>query len=152
MKAANLLKSARAGRFRQWPALAWSGALLLWACQEPPEEAPRAPAAQPGGRVLTEHRPLAAASPPSKSVGEDCTTYGQAECLSGLCLHVRPQRNAGYFCSQACRATEECPEGWRCARLMPGSPEAGVCQPPPGWVSAEAQLRTEASLGKPPIP
>ncbi|HYI02787.1 hypothetical protein [Hyalangium sp.] len=136
MTGRSVARSARAGRFGYWLALGWSAA-LLWACDVQPEEAPRVPAPA-GAKVLTEHRPLTAASPPSKSVGEDCTTYGRSECVSGICLHVKPQPGAGYFCSQTCRDLEECPEGWRCARLMPGGSEDGVCQPPSSWVSAVA--------------
>lgn len=132
----NVTRSALAGRLGYWLVLGWSAA-LVWACEVPPEEAPRAPVPA-SERVLTEHRPLEAISPPGKSVGEDCTTYGRAECLSGLCIHVKPRPDAGYFCSQPCLGPEECPEGWKCARLMPGDSDEGVCQPPPGWNSAVA--------------
>src|SRR4051812_49320523 len=96
----SVARSARAGRWGYWLALGWSMA-LAWACDVQPEEVPRVPAPV-SSRVLTEHRPLAAASSPSKSIGEDCTTYGRAECLSGICLHVKAQPNAGYFCSKRC--------------------------------------------------
>ena len=138
----NVARSALAGRLGYWLVLGCSSG-LLWACDVQQEEAPRVPAPA-SVTVLTEHRPLAAVGPPGKSVGEDCTTYGRSECLSGLCLHVRPRPDAGYFCSQACRGTEECPEGWQCARLMPGGSEEGVCQPPSGWNSAVARPRPAA--------
>jgi hypothetical protein len=143
-------RPSRTSRFGSWLALGWSVA-LMGACDMQPEETPRVPAPA-STRVLTEHRPLAADSPPSKSAGEDCTTHGRAECLSGLCLHVKPQPGTGYFCSQPCRGLEECPEGWRCARLMPGGSEHGVCQPPPGWASAVAQPRTPSLQNKPTSP
>jgi hypothetical protein len=146
----SVTRSARAGRWRYWLALGWSVA-LTWACDVQPEEVPRAPAPA-NSKVFTEHRPLAAASPPSKSVGEDCTTHGRAECLSGLCLHVRPQPGAGYFCSQKCRDLEECPDGWRCALLVPGGAEGGVCQPPSAWVSAVALPRRSALQSQPASP
>lgn len=135
----SVFRPARAGRSWGWLMLGVSTA-LLGACGvalEREEEVAWGPAPA-AGRVLTEHRPLSASSPPSKSVGEDCTTYGRGECLSGLCLHVKPGRAAGYFCSQMCRGNEECPERWHCTRLMPGGTQDGVCQPPPGWVSSVA--------------
>jgi hypothetical protein len=146
----SVARSARAGRWGYWLALGWSMA-LTWACDVQPEEAPHVPAPA-SSRVLTEHRPLTAASPPSRSVGEDCTTYGRAECLSGICLHVKPQPDSGYFCSKRCRGLEECPEGWRCARLVPGGAEDGVCQPPSAWVSAVASPRDPPSQSQPTNP
>ncbi|MBN1207282.1 MAG: hypothetical protein JXB05_20525 [Myxococcaceae bacterium] len=143
-------RSARAGRFGYWLALGWSAA-LVWGCGVQQEEALHAPSPA-SRRVLTEHRPLIPSHPPSKSVGEDCTTYGRAECLSGICLHVKPRRDAGYFCSQMCLGTAECPEGWRCARLMPGGAEDGVCQPPSSWVSAAAQPRSPVLQHEPSSP
>jgi hypothetical protein len=130
----SVARSARAGRWGYVLAL-MSGMALLWGRDVQPEEAPRAPAPVSAG-VLTEHRPLAAIGPPGKSVGEDCTTYGRAECLSGLCLHVRARRDGGYVCSQVCREPGDCPEGWQCRHLMPGGSEDGVCQPPAGWSSS----------------
>lgn len=146
----SVARSALAGRWGYWLVLGWSAG-LLWACDVQPEEAPRVPAPTRVG-VLTEHRPLGAVGPPSKSVGEDCTTYGRAECLSGLCLHVKPRPDTGYFCSQACRGTEECPEGWRCARLMAGGSEEGVCQPPSSWNSAVASPRPSVLESVPTSP
>jgi len=146
----SVARSALAGRWGYWLVLAGSVA-SVWACDVQPEEAPHVPAPA-SARVLTEHRPLVAVGPPSKSVGEDCTTYGRAECLSGLCLHVRPRPDSGYLCSQACRGLEECPEGWQCARLMPGGSEEGVCQPPSGWVSAAASPRSPVAQSVPASP
>ena len=139
----SVMRSALAGRFGRWFALG-CGVAWMWGCEVRPEEAPRVPVQVSAG-VLTEHRPLAAIGPPGKSVGEDCTTYGRAECLSGLCLHVRPRRDGGYFCSEPCHALEDCPEGWQCARLMPGGSEDGVCQPPTSWASSVARPRPPAT-------
>lgn len=146
----SVARSALAGRWKYWLVLVGS-VVSVWACDVQSEEAPRA-STPTSARVLTEHRPLVAAGPPGKSVGEDCTTYGRAECVSGLCLHVRPRPDEGYFCSQSCLNTEECPEGWRCARLMPGGSEEGVCQPPSGWGSAVASPRPPVAQSMPASP
>lgn len=138
--------AARRSRVGWWLAMGWSAA-VAGACEVRPGEPVRTPASE-SARVLTEHRPLEAAAPPSKSVGEDCTTSGRAECLSGLCLHVSPRPGEGYFCSQRCRALEECPEQWRCARLMPGGSEDGVCKPPAGWAPAVARARAPSVQNK----
>ena len=72
--------------------------------------------------------------------------------LKDICLHVKPQPNAGYFCSKKCRDLEECPEGWRCASLVPGGAEDGVCQPPSAWVSAAASPRDPSPQSQPTSP
>ncbi|NMO14732.1 hypothetical protein HPC49_05420 [Pyxidicoccus fallax] len=78
--------------------------------------------------VLTEHRPSQALAA-TKSVGEDCTQAGASECTSGVCLHVRPQRESGYVCSQRCVSSAECPPQWRCSQIYPG-PNNQMCVPP----------------------
>lgn len=90
--------------------------------------------------VLTEHRPLHAAKA-SKQLGEDCTVYGRTECLSGVCLHVSPDRNTGYFCSSACTRREDCPSEWNCNQLYPG-PGGSACVPPSGWTAKAASARS----------
>lgn len=113
--------------------------LLVLAACEVPQEQEQAPGDAPAPvRVLTEHRPLASNSPPDKQVGEDCTAHGYTECVSGLCLHALPTRGQGYFCSQGCLGSSECPRDWRCVQVVPGNLRSGVCQPPAGWVAAPA--------------
>jgi hypothetical protein len=118
--------------------------LVLSACEVPPApEPPDVPASSV--RILTEHRPRASTAPPDKQVGEDCTAHGSTECLSGLCLHAVPTRGQGYFCSQTCLGSSECPPEWRCVQVVPGNPRASVCQPPAGWVSAPAAPASDRS-------
>jgi hypothetical protein len=91
---------------------------------------------RPDKNVLTEHRPLIA-SKASKQLGENCTVYGRTECLSGICLHVGPDKNTGYFCSSTCSQREDCPSEWRCNQLHPGS-GGSACVPPTGWAGMAA--------------
>jgi hypothetical protein len=93
----------------------------------PPEAAPSS------APVLTEHRPRRDAHP-TKTTGEDCTRAGASECRSGVCLHVKPQRDSGYVCSQACRSTADCPAQWLCSQIYPGA-DSQMCVPPTNWNS-----------------
>ena len=93
--------------------------------------------------VLTEHRPLQA-SGASKELGEDCAQHGETECRSRFCLHVSPDRNAGYFCSRSCATSQDCPLDWSCAQIYP-SAQASACVPPPNWASKLAAVRPQSS-------
>lgn len=128
-------------------ALSALAVLLSYACEVPQEQTPGDTPAPL--RVLTEHRPPASHATPDKQVGEDCTAHGYTECVSGLCLHVVPTRGQGYFCSQTCHESTDCPRDWRCVQVMPGRSGAGVCQPPSGWVAAPAAPREAAEAGRP---
>lgn len=86
---------------------------------------------------LTEHR-LRAAAEAHRKVGESCAQGGASECLSGLCLHVKPDPADGWFCSTSCTASR-CPEGWACNQLTPGASDS-VCVPPPSWAGQAARL------------
>jgi len=86
-------------------------ATALVACEQEP-----APAGPPPPVPLSEHRVAALSGPPTKDVGEDCTTYGQAECTSGLCLHVAASANQAYRCSARCSQATDCPQNWDCLR------------------------------------
>jgi len=92
--------------------------------------------------VLAEHRPLEVAAP-SKELGESCTENGGSACFSGLCLHVSPDRNAGYFCSRACTSSQDCPKEWNCAQIYPAA-DASACVPPASW---ESKLAVAKSSG-----
>jgi hypothetical protein len=108
--------------------------LVLAGCEFPApqtssQRAPPAPAPT-AVRVLSEHRP-APVDTPSKEVGEDCTAHGRSDCLSGVCLHVRPGLGQGYVCSRACAGPAECPATWQCARSRAASTR-GLCVPGEG--------------------
>ncbi len=94
-------------------------------------------------QVFSEHRPLQV-SRATKQLGEECTEHGGSECLSSFCLHVRPDRNAGYFCSRSCATSFDCPMDWSCAQIYP-SAEASFCVPPATWQARVAAARTNPS-------
>ncbi|MFP2930505.1 hypothetical protein ACLESO_35965 [Pyxidicoccus sp. 3LG] len=103
----------------------------LWAAgcsteSRPETSAPVSPAPVP---VLTEHRFHQSLGSGKKGVGEDCTRGGQAECATGLCLHVGARHDAGYVCSQRCETQGQCPAGWGCGRMLMGDPASSVCIP-----------------------
>jgi hypothetical protein len=93
---------------------------------------------EPSSEVITEHRPLGGGAP-TRRVGEDCTLYGGSACLSGLCLHAKPTRNQGYFCTIRCSAQRDCPVGWQCPQIYPG-PQGHICVPPSNWIAEIALL------------
>jgi hypothetical protein len=103
------------------------GAQLLPGCR-PGEEASED---RPRRQVFSEHRFLQATQP-TKQLGEDCTTYGASECLSGLCLHYKHNPAEGYACSKQCEGDLECPEDWRCTSAHP-TPGSEFCVPPSEW-------------------
>ncbi|MHB1846166.1 MAG: hypothetical protein ACYCWW_15185 [Deltaproteobacteria bacterium] len=82
--------------------------------------------------VLTEHR-FAVAASPTKQLGEDCTAYGRSDCPSGVCFHYQADPRTGYVCSASCQSVGDCPAGWACNEVVPGSGEA-FCAPPSSWV------------------
>jgi len=88
--------------------------------------------------VITEHRALDGGVPTSH-VGEDCTLFGRSACISGVCLHAKPARDRGYFCSIRCRNRRDCPVGWQCPQIYPG-PQGHFCVPPSNWVAGIARL------------
>lgn len=110
------------------------GLMGMLACtREPVESSPSEDA------VLTEHR-TALAAQATQGLGENCTTHGASECLSGVCLHTGTERDDGYFCSVNCTAAKECPEQWQCAQVYPGVAQR-VCVPPSDWKAALAKPR-----------
>lgn len=64
--------------------LAWMG------CQGSPGKSPQEVPAR--DEVMTEHRSLQATHPTGR-LGDDCTQFGASGCLSGLCLHTRPDHD-----------------------------------------------------------
>jgi hypothetical protein len=89
------------------------------------------------GPLFTQHQPLTVPSP-TKAVGEDCALNGASVCLSGLCLHSKPDKDVGYFCSKTCTNSRDCPSNWQCVQYYPGS-DNQACVPPASWVAAVAQ-------------
>jgi hypothetical protein len=87
--------------------------------------------------LITEHRPLVGS--PTRHLGEDCTTYGGSGCISGVCLHAKPARNRGFFCSRRCARRADCPVGWQCPQIYPG-PHGHFCVPPSNWTASVAYL------------
>jgi hypothetical protein len=101
--------------------------LAVAACSsEPAEPTESAPV---GPQVVAPHRLRPAPKPAWKQVGDDCTEYGAAACVSGLCLHVSGQRARGYVCSRSCVENSDCPQGWSCRRAPPGAGD-DACIPP----------------------
>lgn len=92
-------------------------AVALLGCGRKPEEATPAQAAPPV--AFGEHRMKPFSGTASKQFGADCSEYGPAECLSGICIHTLPDPKRGYVCSEECGGAQPCAEGWRCARLHP---------------------------------
>ena len=88
---------------------------------------------------ISEHKvqDVAASGGATKLLGEDCTTYGGPGCASGICLHTRPDRSSGYFCSVRCQSTADCPDNWNCVQTYPGD-SSNFCAPPADWVAGVA--------------
>jgi hypothetical protein len=93
--------------------------------------------------VFTEHRPLKTEKA-SKQLGEDCTTSGASECLSGTCFHYKPSPREGYVCSQLCQTDEGCPPLWSCTSIYPGEGNR-FCTPPQDWKPRTTAVRVTAS-------
>lgn len=114
------------------------GAVLVLSCSE----GARSQAAEPP--VLRAWDPLASAQQPAgakKAVGEDCATQGSGGCGGGVCLHVEPHANRGYFCSKPCSTDDDCPETWACRPMIAGQ-QAAHCVPPKGWSARTASERS----------
>jgi hypothetical protein len=81
------------------------------------------------GPVLSEHL-VGIAAEATKSFGADCTSYGNSECASGLCLHLDAHPEKGYRCSSSCASDRDCSADgkWRCGQLFPG-PNGRACVP-----------------------
>jgi hypothetical protein len=87
-------------------------------------------------------------------VGLDCSRGGPDSCVSGLCLHVLPAIDAGFFCSATCDTLNDCAPNWRCVQVLPPGalPDGGVernqfCIPPDGWQSAVAAIPPPRDAG-----
>lgn len=102
-------------------------ALLTWGCTQStaPEEAVQARAWRSSSEALQ--------APGSADVGEDCSSGGDEVCATGICLHSLLDYRSGYFCSAACLAPENCPDGWPCLPMLPGRNDLAFCVPPEGW-------------------
>lgn len=103
------------------------------------------PEASPPKPVFTEHRPMQAEKP-SKQLGEDCTTFGTSECISGTCFHYKPSPREGYVCSQKCQTDEGCPPLWACTSIYAGESNR-YCSPPQDWKPQSTAVRVTASTG-----
>lgn len=101
--------------------------------------------------VLRAWQPLAAAPDVKRLSGEDCTAGGRDACSEGVCIHVQPEVDQGYFCSTLCDDDDACPEGWGCRPIVPGE-STSYCLPPASWTARPAQRRTRRSVAKPALP
>lgn len=108
-------------------------------CGSPAQSVDSAP------KQLSVHQ-FATGAPVQKPLGEDCRTYGAAECASGLCIHHEQGTRSAWTCSQKCQGEQECPARWLCRTVLPSSP-IKVCLPPSNW---EAQATTVRELRLPP--
>jgi len=93
-------------------------AILCVGCN-PESQAPPPQPAQVA--VFGPHKVKPFQSTPRRRLGEDCSEFGPAECLSHQCLHTGASPNAGYVCSEECGAAKDCEPGWRCVRLHPNA-------------------------------
>ncbi len=112
-------------------------ALSLVGCQE-------RVTAQSG--VFEEHEFQADAAA-TLALGTDCSKTGGKGCLSGICLHHRPEKDRGWTCSIACTSARECPESWECASILAGLPESSdrFCIPPTSWQAQPTTARPSSS-------
>lgn len=110
--------------------------VLLLSCSGGARESAEAP-------VLRAWDPLVAAERPAvkRAAGEDCSATGRDGCGNGVCLHIEPHVNRGYFCSKQCAVDDDCPESWACRVMVPGD-AVSFCVPPRGWRAAVASART----------
>lgn len=86
----------------------------------------------------------------ARSVGEDCTASGRAGCGEGVCLHLEPHANRGYFCSARCERNRDCPESWSCTPMVPADP-VSYCVPPRGWASRSVARSGAVDGHRPPV-
>ena len=87
-----------------------------------------APPAAPASEAVSEHRFQEFHGRADKVAGAQCSTYGSAECASGLCLHVEAKRGTGYRCVERCGSNGECPAGAICVAAAP-TDGISVCIP-----------------------
>jgi len=99
---------------------------------------------EPAPEVVTEHRALDGGTP-TRHLGEDCTTHGRADCISAVCLHAKPDRARGFFCSRRCNRRIDCPVGWHCPQIYPG-PQGHFCVPPSSWTAHVGYYRDGGTL------
>ncbi len=96
--------------------------------------------------VLTDHR-FGVAATPARRLGEDCSLNGKSDCQTGLCFHYRPNPGTGWVCSSTCKSVSDCPSGWGCSEVVPGSGEA-FCAPPASWLPGVAAPQGNAGSAK----
>lgn len=93
--------------------------------------------------VFSGHHFLASDKAPTKSLGEDCTEGGQAECKDqgAVCFHYQSDPARGYVCSVPCASDADCPVDWTCMSMLPGVEGSRYCSPPPTWIGRVAVER-----------
>jgi hypothetical protein len=96
--------------------------LALVACDQPEGGVPE-PA------MLRPHRFNAVIA--TKQLGEEASTGGKDECLTGVVIHAAAHPDRGWYCSTYCKSAEQCPATWACSEILSGSPS--VCVAPPSW-------------------
>lgn len=114
-----------------------------------------------GARQEADERPVLRAWDPlvtaeatavKRVAGEDCTATGRNGCGDGVCLHLEPHADRGYFCSKQCAVDDDCPASWGCRAMVPGD-ALSHCVPPRGWVAQVAPVRrVMTSVRSPTVP
>lgn len=107
-----------------WCATAVVVTLAISGCVD--EATPHIERSQP--TVLSEPRTAISPTVASKQIGEDCSRYGESECLSGVCVNTLSAGGRRRLCSKACLSPRDCRAGWTCVRAMPGR-EQSICVP-----------------------
>jgi hypothetical protein len=122
--------------------------LLLSACPKgadtsvPPGDNPPGPGVVIDAGQFTEMpMPLADSGIPKRPLkpqrlGGDCSVWGNAECVNGLCLAYETASGMAQACSVPCESTKQCLSGWTCVSVFPGEGNA-FCVPPSGWSGVE---------------
>lgn len=98
---------------------------------------------------LTLRSPVAGGSP-TLELGEDCSRYGRAACLSNECLHAGFETTTRYVCSKRCAVDDDCPLNWFCNDILPGG-QHRYCIPRVDEGGRPAQPRPSA-VPQPPQP
>lgn len=124
-------------------AVAVAGHLASCGCGGPDDSA-RGPA------QFTAHQFLKGGKP-ARQIGEECSQYGGSQCLTGLCLHHKPDPHSGWVCSKGCLHDGECPsaQGWSCRSILPPVPGNQYCVPPDSWTPKVAIAASPVSKGPP---
>jgi hypothetical protein len=63
-----------------------------------------------------------------RALGASCDDTGKDGCEGGVCLKVGADRLTGSICTQGCKPSGSCPDGYACTQVYP-TDDAWFCSP-----------------------